>query len=155
MKKSVGAIIYFKNSYLIQKRSLKKNIYFPGIFGVFGGSTNKFERTDKAIIREIKEELNIDLNYNQVKFFLKISIHSKHFKTKRMRYYFGINIKKKQLKSLDLREGDSFHLFNLEKIKKIKFVPWDLSAILYFNNYIKQKKSIKPKCVAKYGRDNR
>ena len=122
MKESVGAIIYFKNLYLIQKRSLKRNIYFPGIFGVFGGNVNKKEKVHQAIFREIKEELDIDLKYYQVKYFLKISINSKHFK-----------------------KGDSYHLLNSRKLNKLKFVPWDLSAILYFENYIRQKRSVKPK----------
>ena len=92
MKESVGAIIYFKNLYLIQKRSLKRNIYFPGIFGVFGGNVNKKEKVHQAIFREIKEELDIDLQYYQVKYFLKISINSKHFKKNRSRFYYSINI---------------------------------------------------------------
>ena len=145
MKKSVGAIIYFKNLYLIQKRSLKKNIYFPGAFGVFGGNVNIAEKAHEAIIREIKEELDIDLNYKQIKYFLKISINSKHFKKNRNRYYYSINITKAQLNSIVLKEGDSYHLLSLSRIDKINFVPWDLSAILYFDNYIRQKRSVKPK----------
>jgi hypothetical protein len=27
----------------------------------------------------------------------------------------------------------------------LNFVPWDLSAILYFDGYIKKKKSVRPK----------
>ena len=145
MKESVGAIIYFKNLYLIQKRSFKRNIYFPGIFGVFGGNVNKKEKVHQAILREIKEELDIDLNYHQVKYFLKISINSKHFKKNRSRFYYSINITKSQLDSINLKEGDSYHLLNLRKLNKLNFVPWDLSAILYFENYIRQKRSVKPK----------
>jgi 8-oxo-dGTP pyrophosphatase MutT (NUDIX family) len=145
VKKSVGAIIYFKNLYLIQKRSLKINIYFPGVFGVFGGNVNEKEKVHQAIFREIKEELDIDLNYHQVKYFLKISINSKHFKKNRSRYYYSIKITKSQLNSIVLKEGDSYHLLNLRKLNKLNFVPWDLSAILYFENYIRQKRSVKPK----------
>ena len=45
MKNSVGAIIYQGNKYLIQKRSKKKKIYFPQLYGVFGGGVNKNEKT--------------------------------------------------------------------------------------------------------------
>ena len=147
MKESVGAIIYFKNLYLIQKRSLKRNIYFPGIYGVFGGNVSKKEKVYQAILREIKEELDLDLSHHQVKYFLKISIKSKHFKKNRSRYYYSINITKSQLNSIVLKEGDSHHLFNSKKINKLNFVPWDLSAILYFENYIRQKRSVKPKKI--------
>jgi 8-oxo-dGTP pyrophosphatase MutT (NUDIX family) len=148
VKKSVGVIIYFKNRYLIQKRSLKKNIYFPGIFGVFGGNVNKSEKVSAAVIREIHEELNIKLSFKQIKSFLNISINSQHFKKNRRRYFFSVKITKNQLDSIILKEGDSFKLFNLGKIKTIKFVPWDLAAILYFEYYIKSKKSVKPKQIS-------
>ena len=95
--------------------------------------------------KEIKEELDIDLNYQQVKYFLKISINSKHFKKSRSRYYYSINITESQLNSIVLKEGDSYHLLSLSKIDKLNFVPWDLSAILYFENYIRQKRSVKQK----------
>ena len=67
--KSVGAVIYFKNKYLIQKRSRKKNIYFPNLYGVFGGAVNIRETNLSAICREIDEELNIKIKRDQAKFF--------------------------------------------------------------------------------------
>lgn len=147
MKKSVGAVICFKDKYLIQKRSNKKNIYFPNLFGVFGGTVEKKEKTIRAIVREIFEELNIKLNSKQVKFFFKISIFSRHFLKNRSRFYFFVNILKSQLNSINLKEGQSYHLININKIKKLDFVPWDLSAILYFDKYIRKNKSVKPKKV--------
>ncbi len=147
MKKSVGAVIYFKDKYLIQKRSNKKNIYFPNLFGVFGGNVEKKEKIIKAVIREIFEELNIKLNSKQVKFFLKISFYSRHFLKNRSRFYFFVKILKSQLNSINLKEGQSYHFINISKIKKLDFVPWDLSAILYFDKYVRKNKSIKPKRV--------
>ena len=32
----------------------------------------------------------------------------------------------------------------IEELKKLNFVPWDLSAILYFDNFIKKYKQVKP-----------
>ena len=58
MIKSVGGIIFLNNKYLLQLRDKKKNIYFPGFWGVFGGLLNKREKFEKAIVREIKEETN-------------------------------------------------------------------------------------------------
>ena len=145
--KSVGAVIYFKNKYLIQKRSRKKNIYFPNLYGVFGGAVNIRETNLSAICREIDEELNIKIKRDQAKFFLKISINSIHFKKYRSRFYYSIKISKTQFNSLNLKEGASFHLFSIKKLKKYNFVPWDLSAILYYDGYIKKGKSVKPKKI--------
>ena len=143
MKRSVGAVIYLKDKYLVQKRSKKKKIYFPQMYGVFGGGVNKKENIAQAIKRELKEELDLNLNLNEIKIFLKISINSRHFKNNRSRHYFSVKISKKQLNSIILREGQSFHLLNLQNIKKLNFVPWDLSAILYFDGFIKKNKKVR------------
>lgn len=145
MKSSVGAVIYLKDKYLIQKRSNKKNIYFPQLYGVFGGGVNFNEKPLKAIKREIFEELEIKVNLAQIKYFLSLSINSRHFKNKRFRSYYAIKITKKIFSYINLREGQSFHLLKIQDIKKLNFVPWDLSAILYFDGYIKKKRSVKPR----------
>ncbi len=144
MKNSVGAIIYQGNKYLIQKRSKKKKIYFPQLYGVFGGGVNKNEKTLHAIKREIFEELELNLSLHNIKYFLQISLNSRHFKTKRSRSYFSVKITKDQYKLINLREGQSLHLLNINELKKLNFVPWDLSAILYFDNFIKKYKQVKP-----------
>lgn len=147
MNKSVGAILYLNNKFLVQKRSNKKNIYFPNLYGLFGGGLNKNEKFKNGMQRELYEELNLKLRINEIKFFLKISINSRHFKKYRSRKYYSINIKKKQINSIKLKEGQSFHFLNINQIKKLNFVPWDLSAILYFNNYILRNKSVKPRFI--------
>ena len=126
MKRSVGAIIYLKDKYLIQKRDKKKKIYFPQLYGVL-------------------EELELKINLDQIKYFLNVSINSRHFRNKRSRSYFAVKITKKQFSSINLKEGQSFHLLKIQNVKKLNFVPWDLSAILYFDGYIKKKKSVRPK----------
>ena len=143
MKKSVGAVVYLKDKYLVQKRSKKKNIYFSQMYGVFGGGVDKNENTFHAIKRELKEELDLNFNLKEIKFFLKTSINSRHFKNNRSRYYFSVKISKKQFHSIILREGQSFHLLDTKKIKKLNFVPWDLSAILYFDGFIKKNKKVR------------
>ena len=144
MKNSVGAIIYQGNRYLIQKRSKKKKIYFPQLYGVFGGGAEKNEKTLHAIKREILEELELNLSLDNMKYFLQISLNSRHFKIKRSRSYFSVKITKDQYKFINLREGQSLHLLDIKELKKLDFVPWDLSAILYFDNFIKKYKQVKP-----------
>ena len=147
MKKSVGAILYFKNKYVAQKRSKKKNIYFPNMYGVFGGSVNPKEKSLIGIQRELYEEINLKLNTKKIKYFLNISINSRHFKKYRSRKYYAIKLTSSELNSIKLNEGQSFHIMNINQIKRLNFVPWDLSAILYFNNYILKSKSVKPRFI--------
>jgi 8-oxo-dGTP diphosphatase len=145
--KSVGAILYFNNKYLVQKRSKKKNIYFPNVYGLFGGGLNVNENFLNGIHRELYEELNLKLNLDKIKYFLKISINSRHFKKHRLRKYYSVKITNKQIKSIQLQEGQSFHLLTINQIKKLNFVPWDLSAILYFHGYIVNNRSVKPNYI--------
>ena len=147
MIKSASVVIYFKNKFLVQKRSNIKNIYFPNLYGLFGGGLNRNENFPEGIRREIYEEIGLKFNLNKIKLFFEISIRSKHFKKPRSRKYFSIKITNKHLKLIKLNEGQSFHLLTLNQIKKLNFVPWDLSAILYFSNYINKNKSVKPKKI--------
>ena len=140
MTRSVGSVLFIKNKFLIQKRSNKKNIYFPNLYGVFGGGLNSSEKFLRGIRRELYEELGLKFDLKKIQYFLKISINSRHFKKYRIRKYYSIKITNKQLKLIKLNEGQSFHLLTLKQLKKLNFVPWDLSAILYFNNYIKINK---------------
>ena len=50
------------NKYLIQLRYKKKNIYYPNFWGLFGGTVEKKETSNNAIIREIFEETGLKFN---------------------------------------------------------------------------------------------
>jgi isopentenyldiphosphate isomerase len=53
-------IINKKGEFLIQKRSLKKKIY-PGLWDVTGGAVISGEDSETAALREVKEEVGIQL----------------------------------------------------------------------------------------------
>ena len=55
--------ICFNKKYLLQLRDNKKNIFFPGYWGLFGGRIDKNELQFKAVKREIKEETNLKVQY--------------------------------------------------------------------------------------------
>ncbi len=55
-----------ENKILIQKRSSKKRLE-PNVWAMTGGSVIVGENSKQTIIRESKEELNIDVNYNDLK----------------------------------------------------------------------------------------
>ena len=126
--KSVGAIIFYKGKYLIQKRDNKKNIFFPNFWGVFGGGFKKNEYAKKAILRELKEELNLTFEKPIKKLSLKIS--SEKFKPVRHRIFYICNLKSIP-KKIRIYEGTDFALLSFNKLKKLDFVPWDFSAISY------------------------
>lgn len=141
MKKSVGAIIYFKGKYLLQKRDNNKNIFFPNFWGVFGGSVDKNETIRKAVLRELKEEITIDMNIE--KKILTSYFRSHHFSNQRKRVYFECNFKTKKFK-IKLNEGVRYKFFKINELKKLNIVPWDLQALLYFDLLYIKKKNLLP-----------
>ena len=66
LQNAVAAIIKYKDKYLFQLRDKKKNIFFPEHWGLFGGAIDKNETKINALIREVKEELSIDISSNCV-----------------------------------------------------------------------------------------
>ena len=63
MVEVVAGIIYKKNKFLIAKRNIKKTQ--GGLWEFPGGKVEKGESYEKALIREIKEELNADIQINK------------------------------------------------------------------------------------------
>lgn len=58
-----------KNEFLIQKRSLYKKIY-PNKWSQTGGAVDSGETSLQGALREVKEELGIDLNKENMEFML-------------------------------------------------------------------------------------
>lgn len=57
----VNAILIFESKILMMLRDDKPGIANPGGWGVIGGGVEEGETPDQAIVREVKEETNIDL----------------------------------------------------------------------------------------------
>ena len=68
----VAGVIYKNNKFLIAQRNLKKAQ--GGLWEFPGGKVEKNESYESALIREIKEELNADIEVNE---YIGESIH--HF----------------------------------------------------------------------------
>ena len=58
----VAAIIFFENKILVTQRKFHKNTAFSYKFEFPGGKVEKGETFEIALKREIKEELNIEIN---------------------------------------------------------------------------------------------
>ena len=55
------AILMVNKHYALQLRDNNPEISCPGMWGLFGGKIEKHEKPENAIVREIKEELDIEL----------------------------------------------------------------------------------------------
>ncbi len=63
-------IINSENKILIQKRAKEKRLE-PNVWAMTGGSVILGENSKNTIVREAKEELNIDINVNDLKIITK------------------------------------------------------------------------------------
>ena len=137
MIRSAGAIIFIKKKYLLQLRENKKNIYFPGFWGVFGGLLEKNEGFEKGLEREVKEETNLNVKTSK----MILSNNFKFFDYKiRYRMYFECKVLGKN--KINLNEGKSFKFYSFNEIKKLNVVPLDFAAIHYYHLYINKKRYI-------------
>ena len=137
MIRSAGAIIFIKNKYLLQLRENKKNIYFPGFWGVFGGLLEKNEGFEKGLEREVKEETN--LNVKASKMILSNNFRFLDYKI-RYRMYFECKVLDKS--KINLNEGRDFKFYSFKELRKLQIVPLDLAAIHYHYLSVNKKKYI-------------
>ena len=123
--KSAKAIIAFNKKYLLQLRDNKKNIFFPGYWGLFGGRIDKNELQNKAVKREIKEETN--LNVKVVRKIFTVDFSMIGLKKERNIIYYDCKVLNN--KKIILNEAQKYNFFSFNQIKKLKIVPMDFVAI--------------------------
>lgn len=112
----VAGIIYKNDKFLIAQRNLKKPQ--GGLWEFPGGKVEKNESYEKALIREIKEELNADIEINE---YIGESIH--HYPEKDIKLIF---YKAKLLsEKIELLEHESYEWITKEKKDKFEFAGAD------------------------------
>jgi len=134
-------ILNQKNQFLLQLRKKKKNIKSPNHWGLFGGSKKSNETYSNCIIREVKEELNIDLK--NITFLTKLSYSFKSNKKIHIKYFYFIKLNEMQIKRIKLNEGQKMKFFQYNQIFKLaNIVVWDIYSIMYFKKYYKKNNAL-------------
>jgi 8-oxo-dGTP diphosphatase len=117
--KSIASIIFEndKNEILLYLRDNKPGIPFPGHWDLIGGHVEEGETPGEALVREVKEELNMELkNYT---FFRKYDCPEKDAYPNVKYIYSGrINI---PLEEITLLEGDRAAFFTYAEVPFVKF----------------------------------
>ncbi|MDO8513118.1 MAG: NUDIX domain-containing protein [bacterium] len=129
------ATVIFENDegeILAYLRDDNPSIPFPHYWDLFGGHVEKGDSAEEALMREIKEELDIDLT--DFTFFRKYVCREGDVRPN-IKYVYSAKINK-QVGELDLKEGERLRFFKQNEIAKVKFANILKSIIL---DYLKEK----------------
>jgi len=120
------AIIIKDTKYLLQLRDNKKDIFSPNCWTFFGGRIKKKESAEMCLVRELREELSIN-----IKIIMKIYESFNHKTNSYVNYYYAKPLNKINVKNLT--EGQSLGWFKKNQINNLKKAQ-DLKTFLNFLN---------------------
>ena len=140
MKKIAAIILENDNGeFLLALRDNKSSIPFPNHWDLIGGHVEKGETPEEALIREVKEELDIDIkDYLFYKTFECLT--GDEYENIKYIYTGKINL---PIEEITLLEGERAQYFSKEEIPDLKFANIIKSVVMdYINNSEKNKKSV-------------
>jgi 8-oxo-dGTP diphosphatase len=114
---------------LFQKRP-KLTKWNPNVWGFFGGKNENNETKEECLIREIKEEINLDLNINELNL-----LKSDNYEQTQCYFFYHI-IKPEQISKLKLLEGQDWIWTTHKQALKLDFgtvKEWNLK---FLNNEV-------------------
>src|SRR5512133_1998526 len=117
--KEIAAIIFENDNYgiLLYLRDNNPEIPFPNHWDLIGGHVEKGETPEEALVREVKEELDIDLR--EYAFYKKYEcLTGDAYENIKYIYYGRINL---PIEEITLLEGVYPKYFKREEIPNVKF----------------------------------
>ena len=118
------AVIFYNETFFLQLRDKKTNIYYPNKWAFFGGRIKKNESPLNGIIRELDEELSF------FPFNLKYIHNCYNLETDTKIYFFLIKLN--YLKYFIVSEGQEGKWIKKKELDKLDLAP----DIVFFNKFI-------------------
>ena len=134
MTKKEGCLIFIKNEtlnkYIFILRDNIPTIPYPNTWSILGGGIEDGETPLDAILREVEEELNVDLY--DIREIHTMDIHSEiQGKINTITgYFFFAKTKTEDLSKIPLKEGQKASFFSIEEINNIDNIPPFINTIL-------------------------
>ena len=113
---TVKAVIYLDDKLLLQLRDQKQDIFYPGVWGLFGGGMDVGEKPIDALKRELLEEIGFEIKS------AKLLFSWNHDKYNSVLHFFLVPLTV-ELEKLCLNEGQGMDLFSIEQIKRLPITP--------------------------------
>lgn len=118
--------------YLLQLRDDVPHIWYPGHWGVFGGSVEAGEDELAALHRELEEELEFAVTETRELVRFEFDMRPLGLKSY-FRSYYEIVVTAVQASSLVLHEGAEMRWFTGTEALNLKLVPYDSFALFLHN----------------------
>jgi 8-oxo-dGTP diphosphatase len=113
----------------MQLRDARRDIWYPGHWGCFGGSLEPGEKPFEALCRELKEELELQVRDAHLISRLDFDFGPLGL-GKASRIYYLVELPVKTLSGLVLHEGERMEALSYEQlISGIPVVPYDAFAL--------------------------
>ena len=112
IKHAVKAVVHSNGRILLQLRDRKPDIYYPGVWGLFGGSVDDGEKLIDALKRELFEEIGLDIKG------AKLLFSWNHYRYNSVLHFFSVPLTV-ELKKLCLNEGQAMELFSIEQLNTL------------------------------------
>jgi len=111
-----GAFLYNpkNNTVLLHKRDMKVD-HNPGLWAFFGGSSEGDETPQQTIVRELKEEIGVDVRIDQL--IPLITYFNEKYKRQSFIFYVISSLEKSEMK---LGEGEDFDWVPLGQVFNYK-----------------------------------
>lgn len=140
--KQIAAIILRndKGEFLLYLRDNKPTIPFPDHWDLIGGHVEEGETPEQALIREVKEELDLDLiDYHFFRIYECLSGDA--YDNIKYIYYGNINV---PINEITLLEGVRAQYFTKDEIPEVKFANILKSIVLDFIEFSEKTAQISP-----------
>ncbi len=114
-----GVVLYTGRKVLLQKRDHQPERY-PGYWALFGGQIESDESPEEAAVREVKEELGLDLDIGSLRPLGTIEVLREGYNATLLFFTAPVLV---DLGELKLGEGDGFALFQQEELHATQLIP--------------------------------
>jgi 8-oxo-dGTP pyrophosphatase MutT (NUDIX family) len=122
-------VLVEQDGYLLQLRDFRTDIWYPGHWGLFGGGVEPGEAPVVALARELKEELELELE--DAELFARFDFDLVGLRlTRHYRSYYVVPITRAVQSRLVLHEGAEMRVFSGPQLfQQPAITPYDAFAL--------------------------
>jgi 8-oxo-dGTP pyrophosphatase MutT (NUDIX family) len=130
---AVAAILALEDGrFLLQLRDDIPEIWYPGHWGLFGGSLDPGEDEIAALRRELREEIELELT-EEARLFTRFEFDLRPIgKERYFRSYYRVPLPLAVFSELTLHEGAAMKAFSGEEAFNLRLSPYDSFALFLY-----------------------